>query len=59
VSVNERSFQDKEPTKEHTILVSGLLPGNVYNYRVTFNGYASRPYSFQNRPQRRGGSTPL
>lgn len=51
VSVNERSFQDKEPTKEHAILVSGLLPGNVYNYRVTFNGYASRPYSFKTAPK--------
>lgn len=58
VNVNGRTFKDKEPTKEHAILVSGLRPGSAYTYRVAFQGYLSRPYSLKTAPPPEG-NTPV
>ena len=50
VIVDGRRFEDKEPTKDHAINISGLRPGTVYSYRVAFKGYTSRHYALKTAP---------
>jgi hypothetical protein len=50
-----RQFKETEASTRHEIKVTGLKPGSSYAYRVEFEDYTTRFYSFQTAPIRGEG----
>ncbi len=56
VSIGQFSFEDPEPARRHRIPISGLVPDTEYAYRVAFDDYESRDFTFRTAPDKGEGT---